>query len=164
MTLTNTEKELAAVAISVAAGCKPCTSYHLSAARKSSAREEEIREAVEVAARVRGGATEIMLCRGLGREEDGCTTREAAEPNRTHTLSAIGAAYAVNCTSSLKRHLEAATTLGISAGEIQEVVQLAVFIKKMAATHVEQIVAPEGGATTPPDSETRVAPGGCGCG
>ncbi len=162
MTLTHTEKELAAVTISVAAGCKPCTSYHLSAAPKSSAREEEIREAVAVAAEVRGGASEIMLRRGLGRREDTSARPETSEPTRTRTLSAIGAAYAVNCTSSLKRHLEAAETLGIGADKIQEVVQLAVFIKKMAAKHVERILAPESDAATP-NPETRVAAGGCGC-
>jgi hypothetical protein len=70
----------------------------------------------------------------------------------------------VNCTSSLKRHLEAAEALGIGADEIQEVVQLAVFIKKMAATHVERILAPARDAATAPKAETRVAAGGCGCG
>jgi AhpD family alkylhydroperoxidase len=162
MALTHTEKELAAVAVSVAAGCKPCTSYHLTAAQKSGAREDEIREAVAVAAEVRAGASEIMLRHGLGRAGDTTTGADAMEPTRSRTLTALGAAYAVNCTSSLKRQLKAAEALEISADEIQEVVQIAVFIKKMAATHVERIIAPERDAVTQ-EPEARVAAGGCGC-
>ena len=38
MTMTPKEKELVAIGISVAAGCKPCTDHHVAVARKARAR------------------------------------------------------------------------------------------------------------------------------
>ena len=46
MAITAKEKELVAVGISVATGCKPCTDYHFKAVRKVRASDEEIRHAV----------------------------------------------------------------------------------------------------------------------
>ena len=40
MAMNGNEKELVAVAISVAAGCKPCTDYHVEAVRKVGATED----------------------------------------------------------------------------------------------------------------------------
>ena len=44
MTLRLKEKELAAVG--VVTGCKPCTDYHVKAAREARASDEEIKQAV----------------------------------------------------------------------------------------------------------------------
>ena len=38
MTMTSKEKELVAIGISVAAGCKPCTDHHVAVARKARAK------------------------------------------------------------------------------------------------------------------------------
>ena len=56
---------------------------------------------------------------------------------------AVAAAFAVNCTSNLRRHLAAAKTLGIADDEIEEVTKIARFIKGMAASHVENMVVVE---------------------
>jgi AhpD family alkylhydroperoxidase len=45
MPITKKEKELAAVGISIAAGCKPCTDYHMKAVREAGASDDEIRRA-----------------------------------------------------------------------------------------------------------------------
>jgi AhpD family alkylhydroperoxidase len=140
-TLDGKEKELAAVGISVAAGCKPCTDYHLAAVRKAGATEEEIRQAVVDALAVRKGATEAMAEHAFadlsanGRHTD---AGEARPPTRVGELVSVGAAFAVNCTSSLEQHLVAARSVGISRNEIRAVLKLAAFIKKMAALHVEK--------------------------
>ena len=52
---------------------------------------------------------------------------------------AVGAAFAVNCVSSLKQHLAVADITGLSQDDISEIVKLAVFIKKRAAFHVERL-------------------------
>ena len=59
MAITPKEKELAAVGISVATGCKPCTDHHMKAVRKAGASEKEIKQAVADALEVRKDATEI---------------------------------------------------------------------------------------------------------
>ena len=57
MTITPMEKELAAVGISVATGCRPCTDFHVKAARKLGASDAEIKQAMSDAFAVRRGAT-----------------------------------------------------------------------------------------------------------
>jgi AhpD family alkylhydroperoxidase len=140
MALTIREKEIAAVGISVAAGCKPCTSYHQKAAAENGASDAEIRQAVAGAVAIRRRASEIMERHGLRRTEGPAESSPTAEPTRTGELTALGAAYAVRCPSSLKQHLKAADLLGVGADEIREVVQLAAFIQEMAASHVERLV------------------------
>lgn len=49
-------RKLIAVGASVGANCHPCLEYHVGRALESGVEREEIREAVEVAKAVRGGA------------------------------------------------------------------------------------------------------------
>jgi AhpD family alkylhydroperoxidase len=145
MTLTPREKELVAVGISVAAGCRPCTSYHLKEVRKTEATADEIRQAVTDAVCVRNSASEIMRRHALepGRNDGdvadcGCSS----EPTRAGALVSIGAALAVNCTANLEQHLKLSERVGVADDEVQAVAELARFIKKMAASHVERLVGP----------------------
>lgn len=142
MAITQKEKELAAVGMSVATGCKPCTDFHVKAARKSGASDAEIKQAMSDAVAVRRGATEVMEAYGLAHLGEG---HPGADPDRIGTttrvkeLVCIGAAFGVNCVSTLKAHLEAAESVGISHDEITTVVKLSAFIKGKAASHVEHL-------------------------
>ena len=142
MAITQKEKELAAVGMSVATGCKPCTDFHVKAARKSGASDAEIKQAMSDAVAVRRGATELMEAYGLAHLGEG---HPGADPNhigtttRVKELVCIGAAFGVNCVSTLKAHLEAAESVGISHDEITTVVKLSAFIKGKAASHVEHL-------------------------
>ncbi len=165
MSLTLKEKELVAVGSSIAAGCKPCTNHHMKKVKETEATEGEIRQAIEIAAEIRHNAAEIMLAHGLRRLgvlDDAEYLAPADETSRVKELIAIGAAFAVNCTSTLEHHLKAGGEAGISRGEVEEVAKLAQFIKGKAASHVEKLVpleeAAEDKATTKPE-ESR---GGCG--
>ncbi|NQU56400.1 MAG: carboxymuconolactone decarboxylase family protein [Rhodospirillales bacterium] len=145
MTLRLKERELVAVGASVAAGCKPCTDYHFKAARKAKLSDDEIRQAINNAMSVRQSALEIMKDYGLQYLGEGVDVPadNGGESTRIRELVAVAAAFAVNCTSNLERHLGAAKTLGITDDEIDEVIKLARFIKGKAASHVEKIVTPE---------------------
>ena len=143
MTVTPKEKELAAVGISVAAGCKPCTDHHVGVARKARASDQEIKEAVVVALAVRRSATEIMAgyaLANLGEPEPEADSGSSAETSRQRELVAMGAAFALNCVLSLEAHLAAAEAVGITQEEITQIVKLAAFIKERAASHVERLV------------------------
>ena len=65
MTLRLKERELAAVGASIAAGCKPCTDYHVKAARAAKLDDHEIRQAINEAVGVRQDALEVMKAYGL---------------------------------------------------------------------------------------------------
>ena len=162
MVISVTEKELAAVGISVASGCKPCTNYHVKAVREAGASDEEIKQAVADALSVRKRATEFMRVHALARLGQEGSHRHADGPdplNRVRELVSVGAAFGVNCTSNLKEHLAAAETVGISQEEVAEIVKLAAFIKERAASHIERLVRTpeeEGQATAQRRSEAEV--------
>ena len=143
MAITVKEKELAAVGISVASGCKPCMNYHVKAVREAGASDEEIKQAVAVALSVRESATDIMKAHALtrlGQEGSHSHAEGPGSMNRVRELVSVGAAFGVNCTSNLKQHLAAAETVGISQVELKEIAKLAAFIKERAASHVERLV------------------------
>ncbi len=138
------ERELTAVAISVAAGCRPCTDYHIKAARKARASDDHIGRAVAVALRIRRRAANVMeahALRQLGMDGVAEERKLAAAKDRTELLARIGAAYAVNCTTSLEAALAEAGSIGITEQDMAEIAKLAAFIKGKAVSHVEHLLA-----------------------
>lgn len=143
MAITPKEKELVAVGVSVAASCKPCTDHHVTVARKARATDAEIREAMNVAFAVRRRAADIMEAYAfahLGEERELVSLGFLGEPSRIKALVSVGAAFGVNCVSSLEHHIAAAEISGVSEDDIEEIVKLAAFIKERAASHVEHLV------------------------
>ena len=128
MTMTTQEKELVAVAISVAAGCRPCTTYHLTQARRAGAIDAAIEKVVAGAICVRTSATEGMRRHALGLEPQkngcGCPSAEVVEE-----LAALGASLAVNCTQNIDKHLAAARILGVPQEDLDEVAALTAHIR-----------------------------------
>ena len=143
MAITAREKELVAVGVSVASGCKPCTNYHVKAAREADASDEAIKQAVADALSVRKNATDVMETHALARLGQAGSHSHADGPvsmNRVRELVFVGAAFGVNCTSTLEEHLAVAETVGISHEEVAEIAKLAAFIKERASSHVDRLV------------------------
>ena len=145
MTLRLKERELVAVGASIAAGCKPCTDYHIKAARAARLSDDEIHQAIKVAISVRQNALEVMKAYGLQHpgEGVGAPGDNGGVSTRISRLVVVAAAFAVNCTTGLGRHLAAAKIRDIADDEIEEVTKIARFIKGMAASHVENMVVVE---------------------
>lgn len=148
MTVDGKEKELVAVGISVAAGCKPCTDFHVNAARKAGASDHEIERAMVVALSVRERATVVMKSYALkhvgGSPDVSTPADDGGQGNRLDELVAIGSAFGVNCVSTLEQHLKSASEAGISEAEVTLIARLAMYIKKRAASHVERLTAAAG--------------------
>ena len=136
MPMTMLNKELVAVAVSVAAGCRPCTTYHIAKVREAGASDEAIENAVTGAVCVRTSATEGMRRHALGSEPEqkscGCTSSQPVEE-----LIALGASLAVNCAENVAKHLAAARKLNVPQEEFDEVFTLAKFIRAQAVKHAE---------------------------
>ncbi len=147
MTITPKEKELAAVGISVAAGCRPCTDHHVKVARKARATDEEIKRAIAGALVVRRSSGVIIENYALsqigqiGEAADFEGSVHTGTTDRVGALMSVGAAFAVNCVVSLEKHLASAEVVGVSMADIEEIVKLAAFIKRKAASHVERLVS-----------------------
>jgi AhpD family alkylhydroperoxidase len=170
--LTHKEKELVAIGASIAAGCQPCTAHHFKAVRQAGATEAEIRQAVDAALCVRNSATKIMT--GLAEKHLG-NRRVVEEPCCSSKLLigelvSVGAALAVNCSTNLETHLQAARTVGATDRQIQTALGVARAIKKVAEQKAEAIttavakqqvvVAIETVAELAGPEEAKV-PGGC---
>lgn len=160
MSLTMLEKELVAVAVSVAAGCRPCTTYHLAEVKRAGATDADIEKAVAGAVCVRTSATEGMRRHALGLEpaQDGCgcgATEALAE------LVAIGASLAVNCTANLDKHLAAARALGVPQPHIDAVAALAAMIRSKAVDHIEKALGETAAPSPAAGCAPVAAPAGC---
>jgi len=143
MPLTFKEKELVNIGASVATGCKPCTDYHFKKVREAGASDEEITQAISYAMSVRDSAKEIMENHGLkqlGITKDKKDRREAVKTTRIKELVSVAAAFAVNCTTNLEKHMAASQTVGITKAEIESVLIAADFIKDEAAYYVDRMV------------------------
>lgn len=143
MALTVKEKELVNIGASVATGCKPCTDFHFKKVREAGATDGEIKKAISYAMIVRDSAKEIMESHGLqhlglSKEEDELASAE--KTTRMKELVSVAAAFAVNCTTNLKKHIALARNVDISEEEIESVLDAAQFIKGEAAYYVDQIV------------------------
>jgi AhpD family alkylhydroperoxidase len=156
--LTQKEQELVAVGASIAAGCRPCTAYHVRAARAAGADEREIRQAVNDALDVRRSATESMA-RLAEKQLGDAPEPDAAcgsEKSLIGELVSVGAALAVNCVTNLETHLTAAWQLGATVRQIQTVLDIARAVKSMAGKKAEAAIAKVA-------EENQVCAGDCGC-
>jgi len=139
--LSPKEKELVAVGTSVAAGCIPCTEYHLKEVWGAGATAQEITAAIEAALCVKGSARGIMeqvahKAFGAPREEQPSCC--AGPTDRVKELVSIAAAVAVNCPTNLRKHVDAGRSVGVRDEEIQLVVGLAKMIRGKATEKVDE--------------------------
>jgi len=156
--LTEKEQELVAVGASIAAGCRPCTAYHVRAARTAGADEGEIRQAVNDALDVRRSATASMA-RLAEKQLGGVLGPDAtngSEKSLIGELVSVSAALAINCVTNLETHLTAAWQLGATARQIQTVLDIARSVKSMAAKKADETIAKIAG-------ESHACADDCGC-
>ncbi len=139
--LNEQEQELVAVGASIAAGCVPCTSFHLKAARIAGASPDEIAQAVELALDIRRRATEVMARVGRGQPRETAAQEAVAGDGPVSMLISVGAAYAANCTATLESCIESARKQGVTGGQILEALKIACAVKSMAGRKVQAAAA-----------------------
>ncbi len=170
--LSAKEKELVAVGASVAAGCIPCTEYHLKEVRAAGATIEEITQALDAALCVKGstrGIMEKVAYEALGVPKEEQPSRCAGPTDRMKELVSIAAAVAVNCPTNFHKHVSAGRTVGVRDEEIELVAGLAKMIRAKAMEKIDDAVkelsSPEAccGPTVSAKSASQPQPAGCGC-
>ena len=154
--LTQKERELVAVAASIACGCIPCTVHHTKAVREAGASEAEVLGAIRIALDVRDYATEMMAEAAHG-------NMNYAYPGRTQfgsveqpidNLIAMGAAYACNSVAGLEYYWTKAKEAGASTRQMLVVIRSVRGIKKEA---VEKTDAMIGTLLDPNQSKAEIA-------
>ena len=133
--LTQKEKELVAVAASIASGCVPCTMHHLKALREAGASESEVLGTTRIALDVRDNATEMMAEVAQGSQNYEYPGKAQSGPIKQPIdyLIALGAALACNSVTGLEYYLAATKAAGASTRQIQTAIGIARSIRKSAA-------------------------------
>jgi AhpD family alkylhydroperoxidase len=147
--LSEHHRELVAVAASVAAGCRPCTKFHVKAAQEAGATPGEIRRAVEDATAVTQSAASAMATLAT----DGLDGAEAATSYDDDALAQLvpaGAAFAVNCASEVKDRVEAAKQGGTTDRQVEATLGVARMVKRVAANRAEESIAKVAGSGPEP--------------
>ncbi len=139
--LNQKEQTLIAVGASVAAGCQPCTAYHLKAARAAGACDRSIALAVETAVSGRKSATTAMdewaeRCQGARPEIE---SEFRAQKRLIAELTSVATAVAVNSVPDLQKHLTAVRDMGARPEQIQVAIEIARKIKRVAEEKIEAI-------------------------
>jgi len=142
MALTFKEAELINFGVSIAAGCKPCTSYHFRKVKEAEASDEEIKNAIADSINIRDLAKKEMenhanILVGVSEQHDVKT--DAKNPDRIKVLVSIGAAFAVNCTSTLNNYIAMAESVGITTEDVKTIFRPSTLVKRKAALYVDKI-------------------------
>lgn len=135
------EKELIAVAVSVAAGCEPCTQHHVKAAKKAGGQSDELRRMVETALSVRERATQRMSAvawQELGTPAEFPYCEDSLPPSQLEALASAACALAANCGVGVPGFLSAAMTAGASERDGDVALGIARQIKKVAAEKADE--------------------------
>lgn len=140
MTTTPKDLEIAAIAISMAAGCIPCTRYHLREAKTQGASLVEMMHVMTVSNsasapdRLPGVASREVwkLFQGDAPLTERCLHQAL--------LADIGISVCQNNVSRLKLAVAAAQTAKLSDDQIVEIVGLAHRIKEKAASHLSSVI------------------------
>jgi AhpD family alkylhydroperoxidase len=135
------EKELIAVAVSVAAGCEPCIQHHVKAAKEAGGQPEELRRMVETALSVRERATQRMSAvasEELGTPAESPCCDSALPPSQLEALASAACALAANCGVGVPGFLSAAVAAGASERDGEVALGIARQIKKVAAEKADE--------------------------
>lgn len=158
--LNSKEESLIAIGASVAAGCQPCTSYHVKAARTAGACDRSIALAVETALTGRTTATIDMgewaaRCQGTRPEID---AEFRAQKLLIAELTSIATSVAVNSVPNFQKHLTAARDAGARLDQIRVAIGIARKIKRVAEEKIDAIAA-----KLEEDAQTAASTVGLGC-
>ena len=167
--LTQKEKELVAVATSIASGCVPCTMHHIKAVREAGASEAEVLGVTRIALDVRDNATEMMaeVAQGNLNYEYPGKAQSGPIKQPIDNLAALGAALACNSVAGLEYYSTTTKAAGASTRQIQTAIGIAQSIRRSAAEKVDvgirNLIKPTPGKAENAQKQKESVTPPCGC-
>ncbi|MCP4177178.1 MAG: hypothetical protein GY756_05365 [bacterium] len=137
------EKELIYLGASIAAGCTPCTKYHVKKSKDVGLSDTEIDEVIKnTASMVNSFAVEMEA---VARHENKKTisddfVEDKENQTRENILVSLAASYSVRSEFYFRKHIKIAKIHGIIDSEICEIVKLSGFVIDKARAHVDMLV------------------------
>ena len=162
--LTVKETQIVNLSGSIAAGCQPCTRYHINRCKDTGMSDKEIHNVIIKTEKIWYGALEEMKSRALQRVlniENRNVALHHESDNRHDVLIGIMASYTVNSTTLFAEYLQSAEKFKISRKEISEIIEISKFIYDKAKAHVD-ILSEESGIEKQKIESDNCTPG-CGC-
>lgn len=135
------EKQIVYLSASIAAGCRPCTKYHLRKSSDIGLSEFYIKALIASAISIRKKATYSMESFTANQNSgDDIKLEVQRNINRNDILAGIAAAYSVNFPSGLKKYISFCRHNGITKRELEEVIAISRSVIDMARAHVDMIM------------------------
>ena len=163
-TLTVKESQIVNLSGSIAAGCQPCTRYHINRCKDSGMSDKEIHNVVIQIEKIWNSAFEEMKSRALKRVlniKDGKVGLHHECDNRHDVLIGITVSYTINSTALFEEYLQSAKKVEISRKEIIGIIETSKFIYDKAKAHVD-ILSEESGIEKQKIESNDCTPR-CGC-
>ncbi len=158
-------KGLIALGASIAAGCRPCTEFHIKGAGNSGACAKGIGFAVEAALAARQAAT-----RGIQRWSERCqATRPEldagfrADKQLLEELICVASAICVHSVPDLVLHFAEARRWGATPEMLRATVAIARSVHNAAVEQIEAVLAGEIAPSAQSDAVSCGPARGCGC-
>jgi len=144
--LSPKEESLAALAASIAAGCRPCTSHWLDEARAKGACERGVRLAIETGLSVRTSATAAMAEFAASLQSGPTVLDVEFRSQRAGLIEvmACAAAFALRSTADLEQRIDLARRRGASSEQIGNALGIARGVRAAAGKEVDKVVAQAG--------------------
>jgi RNA polymerase sigma-70 factor (ECF subfamily) len=165
-TLTTKQKHLIGVGAAVAAGCQPCTSSFVAAAREAGACERGARHALEAGLRGRDAAnTAMRTFADQGFPKPDLDEAFRAERKMLDALIGVAAALAANSASVVAGRVAEARKLGATDDQIRMAGQIALTARRGAEQSADAAFAKaigDGAKTGCCEAGQDCATGGCG--
>ena len=151
--LERKDKELVAVAASLAAGCIPCTEHHSVAVREAGASESEVRWAAAIGMAVKRRSLAVMGALaterlGLEGSYNDLSTELGLDTPRLAPLVTLAAAVAAHCVPRLEESLSHARRSGWAEPDIRRALGVGRMIRETGARKADEaasrLMEPEG--------------------
>ena len=144
--LSAKEESLAALAASIATGCRPCTSHWLDEARAKGACERGVRLAIETGLSVRASATGAMAEFAASLQAGPPALDEEFRSQRAELIEVMAccAAFAVRSTTELEHRIDLARRRGASSEQIGAALVMARGVRAAAGKEVDKVVEQAG--------------------
>lgn len=134
------ERELINLGISIAAGCQPCTRYHIRKCREAKISDTLICNVIKRTEQICKNAFEIITANALATINEIHNTNQVLqndEVDKIDILIGLAVSYTLNSTALYAVFLDRASVLEIGRKEISGIIEISNFIYDKAKAHVE---------------------------
>ena len=145
--LTNREKEVINLAISVTSGCQPCAKYHIKKCKEENIPETEIYEIIEQSELIYKKSIEILKQKAISSsvpESKKDLELNLACENKSEILVGLSVSYTLNNTDLFDFYIKKVDQLEVNIVILSFIMQTSKFIFDKAKAHVEILVENHG--------------------